>query len=429
MRFLTKEVERPGAIPGEPIPQKPRRRFWTRRVDQPTYVRDIVGSVERFDQRDILRNRHLLQPGSPEYRAYYALHPEWEEKDTRLRSLYPSEAESEKRRAAFAEEPLALALSNSIDYAPPFARPELADGPVSPYKVELDPARANSVIKGLARWLGADLVGICRLNPWWIYSYAARGPGRWGKPIEVSHKYAISIAVASDWNSILAGRGGKSLCGSYMTHHYVTGPLIVIACRIAAFIRALGYPATAQTGDGTLLDQAIAVDAGLGEMGRSGLIVTKEFGTAVHLRTVTTDLPVAVDKPVDYGIQDFCARCFKCAEVCPVNAVPTGDKEVVRGIRMWTIDAEKCFMLRRAHGNVACMSCLATCEFTEPRNIVHRTAAELAVWGGAPGRSFLVWLYDKLYGKVPRTHRYPDWLEFKGPPGLRERISTFLHKV
>jgi len=75
---------------------------------------------------------------------------------------------------------------------------------------------------------------------------------------------------------------------------------------------ALGYPASANHVlhyDGLMVP--LAVDAGLGELGRLGYLITKEFGPRVRLGAVTTNLPLIADKPINFGVQDFCNICKK----------------------------------------------------------------------------------------------------------------------
>ncbi len=99
MQHLTKEAEATAALPentGRPS-RKPKRNFWTRRIDEPTYVSDIVGPLERFDLRDGYINRMALQPGTSRYQAYYARHPELEEEDALSRSRYVPDEEPRAR--------------------------------------------------------------------------------------------------------------------------------------------------------------------------------------------------------------------------------------------------------------------------------------------------------------------------------------------
>ncbi|MBI2917408.1 MAG: 4Fe-4S dicluster domain-containing protein [Chloroflexi bacterium] len=424
---MTTIQEKSGAIDAAPAWQtqsikRARANWWTRRVERPTY--EVVGPLERFDERDNVGNRANLRPGTPEYRSYYAAHPEREAIDRRFRFYPTHEAQEAKRGKVYHRYPFGLALTYASSVASNLA--PLVDTPPNHERLHVEPAIAARNIKGVARYLGADLVGISQLNPAWVYSHQGRA-GHWGEPVALNHKYAISLAIAHDFDLLLACRGFSLAC-TIETEQLAFTELSVLAVRLASYIRALGYPAHAHTGGGQVLNVPAAVDAGLGEISRPGYLLTKKYGPAVRLVTVTTDMPLAPDKPVDLGVQDFCSKCKKCADVCPVGAVSRGDKVVIRGARLWPFSADKCFRLRCALGNTPCMYCMSACPWTKPRNIVHQTAAEIAI-RVPPTRRPLLWIDDILYGRKPRLHAYPSWLDPDHRPGLRERISTFLHKV
>lgn len=127
--------------------------------------------------------------------------------------------------------------------------------------------------------------------------------------------------------------------------------------------------------------------------------------------TVTTDLPLKVDSPVDLGVQDFCEKCEKCAEkTCPLEAIPQGKNQqgIVRGVRRWQIDADRCYRFWNARG-ASCYICMSVCPWTKPRNWFHRLNADLATRSAAL-RSLLIWFDDLFYGKRPKGRALPSWL-------------------
>ena len=73
----------------------------------------------------------------------------------------------------------------------------------------------------------------------------------------------------------------------------------------------------------TALAIPYAIKAGLGEYGRLGLLITKEFGPRVRLGKIFTNLPLAPDRPIRFGVKEFCDTCRRCSEGCPVNAIPS----------------------------------------------------------------------------------------------------------
>jgi ferredoxin len=144
----------------------------------------------------------------------------------------------------------------------------------------------------------------------------------------------------------------------------------------------------------------------LGELSRIGEVVLNPFlGPRFKTSVITTNLPLAVDKPIDFGLQDFCNQCMKCARECPCSAISFGDKIMFNGYEMWKPDAEACARYRITNpGGSACGRCMKVCPFTKQGLLHHRIGLWLAI-NVPPLRKFLIWLDDALeYGK-----RVPVW--------------------
>lgn len=135
----------------------------------------IVGEVKRHDEREIVfaRNRSL-RPGSEQYMAFYRDHPEYEEYDAKRRmpggiSGRPGKIdipfEGPNVAATLASHIIPLSLSAADKVNPP-ATPILRGR-----KAPLSAEEATERVKGFARHLGADLVGVTEVNSLWIYSH------------------------------------------------------------------------------------------------------------------------------------------------------------------------------------------------------------------------------------------------------------------
>jgi Uncharacterized Fe-S protein len=115
------------------------------------------------------------------------------------------------------------------------------------------------------------------------------------------------------------------------------------------FIKDLGYHAV-PIGSDSALAIPIAIQAGLGEYSRSGLMITPEFGSNVRLCEVFTDMPLNHDKPISFGVTEFCKTCKKCAEACAPQAISYEDPTIDgprgqmqnSGIKRWYVDPVKC---------------------------------------------------------------------------------------
>jgi reductive dehalogenase len=150
-----------------------------------------------------------------------------------------------------------------------------------------------------------------------------------------------------------------------------------IAPSVARFIQELGYHAM-PSGNDTALSIPMAVDAGLGELGRNGILITEKYGPRVRLCKVFTDLPLVHDKPVDLGVQAFCEICEKCAKSCPGQALKHGERTAEHNnisnnvnILKWPVNAERCIQWwakNRAH----CAVCIRVCPFNKPDELLHR---------------------------------------------------------
>jgi reductive dehalogenase len=399
-------------------------------VERPTY--EVVGTLERFDERDTVFAREALQPSSKEEMAYHELHPELVEIDRRLARFIQEKIDNPPE---VPEDPLNEAFyDTTFGAVAALAQPDSVDGPVNSHQVKVeDPEWMSRRIKAVARILGADLVRVARLNPAWVYSHRGARPFfsdytanpplfpgvpdsytglEYGDPIEIDHKYVISMAFPQDPGLV---RTGPSLLNDFETGR-VYALSALVAVELARYIRALGYPARAHhlRNYGVMMVPA-AVDAGLGELARCGYLVTKELGANLRLVAVTTDLPLAVDRPVDLGVQDYCEKCLKCAENCPPRAIPFGDKVEVRGVRKWKIDEVKCLLYWGSQG-AACGICQVVCPWSKPRTTFHRFVAEIAT--RAPwARRFLTRADDLVYGARYKPRPYPDWAQMGRSPG------------
>jgi epoxyqueuosine reductase QueG len=149
-----------------------------------------------------------------------------------------------------------------------------------------------------------------------------------------------------------------------------------------------------------------------------GLLMTRRLGPRVRLGVVTTDLPLQPDRRRDdASVLDFCRICQKCAEACPVRAIPFGDRQEIGGALRWQIDADLCFRYWNVTGT-DCGRCMAVCPYSYPDRPVH-DAVRWAVRRSGAARRAALWLDRAFYGAVPPPRPGPGWLpptpDGKGP--------------
>lgn len=233
----------------------------------------------------------------------------------------------------------------------------LQDGPPATEPVTPDPKRHADAIKATGYWLGVDALGISRCPDWTWYSHDARG-----EPIDPPHDQAISIIIDQGYETMDGASGDDWISVAQSMRAYLRFSLL--GGVLAKQIRNLGYSAKAHTVlDGEVLQPPLLLLSGLGEVSRIGEVILNPFlGPRLKSGVVTTDMPLAHDKPIDFGLQSFCESCNKCARECPSGAITAGPKLMFNGYEIWKSDSQKCATYRiTTEGGAMCGRCMKTC--------------------------------------------------------------------
>lgn len=253
-----------------------------------------------------------------------------------------------------------------------------SEGAVGPRRREVtDPRAMADEVKATAKRLGAALVGVAEVTEDDLYE--GRDPGL---------RYAICLGLPMDWEEMKHAPQPRAAAEVMRTYAAVAK----VAVRLAEEIRALGWPARAYGNPNStdILMIPLAVRAGLGELGKHGSMIGAEYGSNFRLAAVLTDLPLALDRPVDLGVDDLCAVCRRCVDDCPPRAI-FEDKQMVRGERKWYVDFDKCIpYFVKTYG---CAICIEVCPWSEPgrgprlsaRLLERRRARAAASPGGIAG--------------------------------------------
>jgi reductive dehalogenase len=294
-------------------------------------------------------------------------------------------------------------LTNIINRAP--------KGDVNPRRVPVDdPAAMARHIKRVARYMGADIVAIAPTHPAFLYAgnrYVQDGTAEdeyeQDSPQELARKFPFVVVATTAWDydKLQAHRhhiGDASYHISQMRANLILKSL-------EGYIRELGYTALR----GVANPQGAGLAAGVGELGRNGMVISKEFGARIHMPDpIVTDLPLVEDAPIDIGVEEFCKVCRKCAITCPTNSITFEDKVVHNGIQKYKIKWETCYRLRPYVADYwgSCLTCVTVCPYTKP-NVWWRTLAVRALSVcPIPARPPLVralkWVDDRFWGVVPQ---------------------------
>ena len=228
------------------------------------------------------------------------------------------------------------------------------DGPVNPEKTPVsDAVEMTRLIKEKARELGADDVGIAELTPIMI------NEGR-----SLGHKYVISLLLEEKYENVL---GGALAVEMETIDVYVR--CAEVSTELSKYVRSLGYPALADH-NGTMEVQAIPamVAGGLGELGKNGSMIHRQFGANFRPGFVLTDLPLVPDAPDLFGVQDYCMNCKLCENNCPPAAIAASEDYVItEGYKRWQVNIPKCYEASRLRDEY-CHICVDVCPYVHKEN-------------------------------------------------------------
>lgn len=299
-----------------------------------------------------------------------------------------------------------------------------------PEEMKIDtsnPIEITEKIKKVAKWFGADTVGICRLDRRWVYSHtnnehAYLGPGDGTKhtsgesivqEIPDEFQYAIVMCYEMDYDVIQYYSTYASLAATFMGY----SRMAITNHHLSSFIKNIGYQVINCTNNNVALSIPMAIQAGLGDLGRNGTLITPKYGPRVRISKVITDLPLVPDSPIDFGVTEFCESCEICAEKCPSQSILYGERSIkprnisnMEGVLKWPINAETCRAYWSRSGR-DCNVCINVCPYNKPDTWFHklvRWCADHIRWADP----LFVWGDKKMgYGKARSANKF--WKEWR----------------
>lgn len=128
---------------------------------------------------------------------------------------------------------------------------------------------------------------------------------------------------------------------------------------VANFIRSRGYRCYARVPfDGWIKYPPHAINAGLGELGAMGVVITKQYGPRVRWTMISIDADIEIDKPVDLNMAAYCDDCKLCIKACPADAI-SEERIWWRGVHKRKNNNTKCWPYFVKYEG--CAICLKVC--------------------------------------------------------------------
>lgn len=310
--------------------------------DQKNMPYEIVGDLKPFPRRMTTFSRVHWDSGCIGYG-----------KKRKNRKELIAEGKPGYSRVDFAIQSASWAIQSKIGYSS-----ENTKGAEKKDRYEpQDLSEFTEQVKDAAKLYGAALVGVCEVNPLWLYANEKGAPI--SLPKGVDKAIVIAVEMDPEWIKLSPTAASAAATGNGYSKMAFTA-----AC-LGELLRNLGWQAV-PSGNDTALSIPLAIDAGLGVCGRNGLLITQEFGPRVRLCKIFTDAPLQLDSP-KFNRHDPCEKCRMCAEACPPQAIPYGERTIEGvcpsnnpGVLKWHVHAEKCLNFWRVNGT-DCSNCIRSC--------------------------------------------------------------------
>ena len=171
----------------------------------------------------------------------------------------------------------------------------------------------------------------------------------------IRFEHAICIAFEQDYERTQAIPSMFAETTHFGTYRTMSQAGLILA----DYIRTLGYHAQVHSpADNSAAYIPMFVQAGLGQLGANGQLLSPHFGSRARLMIITTDAIVTYDQPLDYGINKFCEICQVCVNRCPGRAL-IRDKVWWRGVQKHKLVYDRCRPVMARY--TGCGVCMKVC--------------------------------------------------------------------
>ena len=315
--------------------------------------------MKKYDERETLFSRIGLKEETKEYQDFYRKNPDTKEQDDFLRGI--SFREQLRKDDNFKKLFFPMINNNKLFI-------KSLHNLVSNYPLQQKQKVAKSFsknIKEITKYYGATEVGITALDDLSYYSHSGGlsetlGLDNYNKKIQSTYKTAIVFTIKMDLEQMNRAPHFEELMATEEAYLKVAQ----VGARLSVYLKSLGYDAFLNSSERYLAPLVpLAYDAGLGEIGISNHLVTLEYGDNVRLGAVFTNMELEIDKPIDFGLVEFCKHCALCLINCPSHSI-THLPRMVNGRQFYKFNDASCYEFWTNVGT-DCGICIQSCPFTQ----------------------------------------------------------------
>lgn len=262
------------------------------------------------------------------------------------------------------------------------------------------PAELTTALKALAAELGISACGVAMKDDKYIFRESAK---------DLVGDRMVVCALESRWDAAQTAPG----LNAERALTVAAAELVPRVSALTEFLAERGYRVMFKPplSGGIVLN--FAVEAGMGQLGLNGQVLTPNAGSRARFLMFNTDAPLEIDRPVDYGIHGVCNACKVCVRRCPAGAIPA-TRSYYRGVEKAKLNTKRCAPVMAA--TQECAICMKVCpiqryglqsvidHYTETGTILGKDTEELEsyVFLGLPfGVGQKPRLTPEFYAQVP----------------------------
>ncbi len=223
----------------------------------------------------------------------------------------------------------------------------------------------SKTIKEITKYFGANECGIAKIRDDSYYAFQGGLSDKinldtYGKKVVKHYQTAIVYTVEMDKDLINRAPHYEEFLATEKAYVKVAE----IGSKLVMYLKDLGYKAMFNNSEFYLAPLVpLAYDAGLGEIGMVNHIITPKYGNRVRLGAVFTTLIIDYDKPIDFGLRNFCKKCALCLQNCPTHAIKHQPR-IVNNRPFYKFDDNACFSMWLKIGT-DCGICISSCPFSQ----------------------------------------------------------------
>ena len=260
-------------------------------------------------------------------------------------------------------------------------------------------AEAMEWLRNQARQIGMSTIGFAPYDE--RYTFAENVD-------EISGQNVIVCVLEQKWEptQTLPGPVGEQTALS------TNAEIIDMTARLATAMSEIGFRARAHSTEGVGVIHHYGIEAGLGQMGINGQLLTPEAGSRCRLAMITTNMPMVFIGPQDFGIPSICDECQACVRRCPAGAIPV-KRSWHRGIEKSKLNLSRCFpLVAKVNGCSVCVKVCPIQRYGLSAVIEHRKETGLIKGTGSDELEGYNWPLDGFrYGPGERPKLDPSFFE------------------